>query len=99
MKRSKQCPKCGSLRIGHIEVQPDMSGDIPRPGPRPAGHTFKEVWLEGKRPHGVGVLEAYVCTECGYYESYVVDPQKVPWGQLGGFRMVNPEPEPGGPYR
>jgi predicted nucleic-acid-binding Zn-ribbon protein len=44
-----------------------------------------------------GFLEAYVCTACGYYESYVKQPETVPWTKLEGFAWVN-EAETG-PYR
>jgi len=29
--------------------------------------------------------EAYVCTECGYFEEYVKDPGAVPWEKLAPF--------------
>jgi hypothetical protein len=42
-------------------------------------------------------MEAYVCTSCGYIESYVKDPDKVPFEKLKHFSWVNPPA--GGPCR
>ena len=47
----------------------------------------------------VGQLEAWVCTECGFYETYVKDPSTVPFDELDGFRWVHPRPVEGGPFR
>lgn len=97
MKHSKQCPKCHSLRIGHLAVQPDFGGEHEKLAGRPAAFIHK--YRVGLDPVAIGSLEAYVCTACGYHETYVASPDKVPWNQLTGFRMINPEPKPDGPYR
>ena len=96
MKKTKQCPKCESRRVGHITYQPDADG----------GRTAWRLVGRPRYPDSVkldaaqlGVLEAYVCTECGYYESYVKDVDSVRWSELSGFRLVNPEPDKEGPYR
>ncbi len=91
MKKSKQCPKCDSLRIGYLESQPDKE--------EYGCYTDQVVGRKtGKIP--VGLLEAYVCTDCGYHETYVKDLPDVPWEKIDGFRWVNPpqQDEPG-PYR
>jgi hypothetical protein len=46
-----------------------------------------------------GRLEAYVCTACGYHETYVADVKKVEFDKLHGFVWINQEPEPEGPFR
>jgi len=44
-------------------------------------------------------LEAYICADCGYFESYVRTPDEVPWNDLVSFRWVNAAPPREGPYR
>jgi hypothetical protein len=95
MKRSKQCPKCESRKVGYINYQPESDGSSFR---WRVIATVREQLAYGSRPR-VGELEAYVCTECGYYESYVRKPDVIPWENLSGFRMLNPDPDPDGPYR
>jgi hypothetical protein len=46
-----------------------------------------------------GRLETYLCTECGFYETYVADVKKVEFEKLHGFVWVNPGTEPEGPFR
>lgn len=94
MKTSKQCPKCKSLRIGHIETQLDLAHAGPAPGH--VGQGPGSIW----RHEYVGELESYVCTECGHRESYVKDPGAVRWDRIKGFRWVNEDPGDGsGPFR
>jgi len=47
----------------------------------------------------VGRLEAYVCADCGYHETYVKEPDAVPWDRIAGFAWVNPPPADTGPFR
>lgn len=98
MKNTKQCPKCDSRRVGQITYQPDADGGgrtawrvIGRPRYSDAADKLDTAHL--------GLLEAYVCTECGYHESYVKDVESVRWSELSGFRLLNPEAESDGPYR
>ena len=119
MKRTKQCPKCGSVRIGHIPEQPDADDVIARPdhpaldpslpavgaastvAMRTLGISIDSVetgtWRYGRTKPMLGRLEAYVCTECGYHETYVASPRDVPWEKVSGFAWVNPSND--GPYR
>lgn len=112
MKNEKRCPKCDSMRVGHLAKQMERSGEFDRSVPRPlAVQTENEGrWPEGEVPWWgtqvyattsglVGQLEAYVCTACGYYETYVVEPSKIEWDKLVGFSMLNPEADPSGPFR
>jgi predicted nucleic-acid-binding Zn-ribbon protein len=96
MKVSRQCPKCESRKIGYINYQPDASGTFMRW--RVIAQVRKPEAFGTRWPR-LGELEAYVCTECGYYESYVKDPASTPWDQLSGFRLINPDGPPDGPYR
>jgi hypothetical protein len=48
----------------------------------------------------LGVMTAFVCTECGYQESYVNSPGEVPWNDLEGGVWLNPDaPDATGPFR
>lgn len=122
MKRTKQCPKCQSLRIGYLPDQPDADDSvhhIPPHGGDPRLRSFpsleenlparavgrsKESVETGWLQHGtviplLGRLEAYVCTDCGYHETYVTSPAALPWEKLVGFAWVNVPGDPDGPYR
>ena len=97
MKASKQCPKCSSLKVGYLEHVADK------------GHTsYEEAVVGTTQPHGnwlistveaAGVLEAYVCADCGFYETYVKDPSSVPFDKLQGFHWLNDLTGTGQPYR
>src|SRR4051812_43947615 len=100
MKRTRQCPKCQSVRIGYLPEQPDADDVIPRPehpaldrslpaigtnstlAIRTLGMSTESVntgvWMHGNVRPMIGKLEAYVCTECGYHETYVASPETVP---------------------
>jgi len=110
MKRSIQCPKCHSRRIGHLAQQADSEdtrirkGVVTRDlGVRPLGYACTPIETDGSNESFVviGELEAYVCTECGYFESYVKDPGTIDWRQLKGFTWVDLDRrgEGGGPFR
>lgn len=117
MKRSKQCPKCQSLRIGHIAFQVDANDVFVRrltdddvQFVRSAGQvvsrsvgivrtTERVTGFDGNVRLLVGQLEAYVCTTCGFHETYVRDPGTVDWDDVQGFTWINPEPVPEGPFR
>jgi len=97
VKASHQCPRCGSRAVGYLPSQPDEtdSGTTTRT----LGRVEKLGLLFAGR-HPAARLESYVCTACGYHESYVHDPGGVEWEKLVGFRWVNPPPDDGdGPYR
>ena len=94
MRTSNKCIKCGSLAIGHIDRLFDQTG-----ARRSESIPSKVLGLLGTTRQGVGVLEAFVCTECGYVETYVKDPSNVTFASIRGFRWVN-EPNAGnGPFR
>ncbi len=112
MKKSKQCPKCDSLRIGFIEVQPDVEnlvaadgGPAMRGTAVPArvvgvGKVVDSGWYNwGQISPLIGTLEAYVCADCGYHESYVSEPQSVDWDSIRKFSWVNADPARDTPFR
>lgn len=98
MKKSKQCPKCDSLRVGYLENMPDKIGC--QREPRFAGTAQKHDHRWHERSYSfVGELEGYVCTDCGYVETYVKSPETVKFADLDGFVWLNAEPDPRGPFR
>ena len=100
MKASKRCPKCNSLRVGHLEHQWQSDEGHGSAGPKamPVG-VVEEVAFFFKSREAVGQLEAYLCADCGYFETYVRDPASVPYEKLQGFSWLNPESVEAGPYR
>ena len=103
MKASKQCPKCDSMRIGYLEQLHDQVShdDAVKSSytyvPRKVGVTESNCRLHYLEGHGC--LEAYVCADCGYHETYMKDAQSISFDDLKGFHWLNPEPSDAGPYR
>ena len=63
MKDGK-CPKCGSEKVFHGTKIPAKSG--------PFGSNSIPISMLS-----IAALDNYVCTECGYVESYVADAKKL----------------------
>jgi predicted Zn-ribbon and HTH transcriptional regulator len=85
MKMNKQCPKCQSRKIGHLESLLDSEGE--RDTKQKIGKVTENLY-SFKVKTTAGEIEAYVCTECGYYETYVKDPKSVPWNDMLGFSWL-----------
>ena len=83
MRTSGKCIKCGSLAIGHLSRLFDETGE------RGAKFSTAMLGVDGTTRQGAGPLEACVCTECGYVETYVTEPAAVSFEKLQGFRWVN----------
>jgi hypothetical protein len=83
MRTSSKCIKCGSLAIGHLSRRFDHTAE------RGAELKTATLGVIGTTRQGSGILESFVCTECGYLETYVADPSTVRFDQLRGFRWVN----------
>ncbi len=96
MKKTSQCPKCGSSKVGHLSTVQDLSDASRRlghPVPRRIAIASETTrgWLgESENESLAGDVEAWVCTECGYFEEYVKQPAGVPWDKLEGFSWCNP---------
>lgn len=98
MKNTSVCPKCNSKKIGYLENvihRTDtvvMSHEVKGHCPAPLGITRSEsggiikVIKEGP----VGMLEAYICGSCGFYETYIKDPSNVQYESIIGFKWINP---------
>lgn len=93
MKKTGQCPRCAGRKVGHLAYvndQDDYAGTkralavalIPRKG----------ILVDTiARDVHVASVEAWVCTECGYFEEYVRSPESVPWEQLEHFTWFQPD--------
>jgi predicted nucleic-acid-binding Zn-ribbon protein len=83
MRKTKKCPKCDCTKLVNIAVVADARGDGGSTlqaclAVRFEGHSF----LGNVKTRAVGKLEAVTCSECGYTEYYVADPQELqPDGQ------------------
>jgi predicted nucleic-acid-binding Zn-ribbon protein len=99
MKSSKQCPKCHSLDIGVLEVAALPHGtEVLDFRPQPVGVIRRRSWPVSVFVP-VGRLEAWICTECGYYETYIKEPSSISFEELHGFRWGSQSPKNKGPYR
>jgi predicted nucleic-acid-binding Zn-ribbon protein len=88
MKRTRRCPKCKCRKIGYISTVMDDTAGGQRP--RRLAETREGGFLKfGGAVHAAEV-EAYVCTECGYFEEYVKKPRDVPWDRLEAFERLQP---------
>ncbi len=83
MKKAGICPKCGSRKIGHFAYVADETDATTGPGRRRCLWRQSRGFLQGEDRADV---EAFVCTECGFFEEYVRDPHAVAWKNLKPFR-------------
>ena len=99
MKKTGICPKCDSQKIGFIEnVLNKTQGTV---GSRqvvgypkaPVGITRSETssGFLGSivRNTSAGELEAFFCTECGFFETYIKNPAELDYEKIEGFKMIN----------
>jgi predicted nucleic-acid-binding Zn-ribbon protein len=89
MKTSGKCSKCGSSRVGRLEYVADETDATTEPGKKRSLWWQSEGGFFSSKVHRADV-EAYVCTECGYFEEYVKNPQSIPWENLAPFRWHRP---------
>lgn len=101
MKKNKCCPKCDSLRIGHLaEVADSVGGGAnSRQALGDSSTPPKGLWQQLNHVRHHHYVEAFICTDCGYMETYAKDPATVPFERLPGFSWVNPEHTRQGPFR
>ena len=83
MKRTRQCPKCNGRRIGYLEGLADQ-GDHAHDRRIGKVSVGSVLGLQAFTAHGD--VEAFVCTECGYFEEYVKEPRAIEWDKMKGFR-------------
>jgi predicted nucleic-acid-binding Zn-ribbon protein len=70
MKASQKCVKCDSRRILIVDEMKQPAEGLSKT--RALCTTAAFVMMEGRRKE-FGLLQAYVCEECGYCELYVSD--------------------------
>jgi len=92
MKQRRRCPKCGSEEIGHLDHLPDTMSSEQEISEQALGLVIRR-----SGPEKVGVIEAFVCAGCGFLETYVRDPQGVPFEEIVGFSWVTSDSST--PYR
>jgi predicted nucleic-acid-binding Zn-ribbon protein len=91
MKKTWKCPKCDSQRVGYLEEVLDEQDPTRRDHARKVGMASAGSFLGLQAFSAHGRMEAFVCTDCGYFEEYVKDPHSVRWNDLQGFRWCRPE--------
>ena len=101
LKDDLRCPTCQGIKIGHLESVSDVgdhrearASDI-----RALGRYIYKEYSGSSRVQRVGAVEAYVCTECGYFEEYVKAPTSIPWESLHGFTWCRKARTGVGAYR
>jgi predicted nucleic-acid-binding Zn-ribbon protein len=71
MKRTRTCPKCGSRQILYVQEVADVGESTAEP----ARLAFvQRMGPFGNYGTGAGLIEAYVCSGCGYFEQYLREP-------------------------
>lgn len=90
MKLSRQCPKCQSLKVGYLEKILDHQGEGSVTSQK-IGKVSEKLWAYRVQT-AAGETEAYICTECGYYETYVKEPGSISWNDMVDFHWLNPPP-------
>jgi len=88
MKNDHRCPKCGTTHVGHFATVMDDIGAMTGVPRRLADARASGTWNTKRL---VVEVEAYVCTQCGYFEEYVKDAQAVEWEQIDGFEYLDAE--------
>ena len=81
MKKTKRCPKCQGTKIGRLHSVTDADGkyaDKSRVLGRPAYGD----------DDGSALVEAIVCTQCGFFEEYVKAPESVAWLDMPSFSWL-----------
>ena len=78
--RSGTCPKCQGTKIGHVPILVDWDR---------GAHRRRLGKGTVGRMTAYGEIEAYVCTQCGFFEEYVKTPGAVPWTSIDGFKWVD----------
>jgi len=88
MKSGKLCPKCGSKKIGYIDTVMDDAGHSKPKERKLAESLAGSAWQMGPRKAVSAVVEAYVCTSCGYFEEYVKDASTLEWSKIKAFTFL-----------
>lgn len=101
MKRTGICTKCSGQRVIKVAMVVDGTDDATGGYGTPIyrrepGHPVPRAILATRNQNVCGFTEAYVCTECGWFEEYIAHPEKVEWKEIEG---VWAKPIAPAPYR
>ena len=84
MKATGKCPKCQGTKIGRAKSILDSEHHDVHLGEGRDG----PLWgLIGKK-HSLK-LEAYICTSCGFVETYIKNPEGIKWDAVKNFEWVD----------
>ena len=89
MKNEHRCPKCGSTHGGYFDTVMDDIGAIEAVPRKLADARASGTWNLGPSAKAKAEVEAYVCTQCGYFEEYVKDAQNVDWEAIENFHWLD----------
>jgi len=97
MKQTHICPKCKATKIGYINnvinKTDTRAGSYSVVGysNAPLGTTTSEskksFGIKVVKKESIGELEAYICTSCGYYETYIKSPS-IQYENIDGFKWI-----------
>ena len=98
MKQTGVCPKCNSKKIGYLDnvtqrTDVNTGSQVVRghcPAPLGVSRTESEGFLKVIKEGPIGKLEAYFCSSCGFYETYIADPSSINYESIIGFRWISP---------
>ena len=104
--KTGRCPGCDSTRIGALECLPEETrggasyqalATMPyRPTSVDKAGKETKAARSARTTTKAGTLEVVVCSRCGRLETYVQDPQWVPFERLNGFSWISNPPADGG---
>ncbi len=93
--RDGSCTKCGSRKIGYLERvvhrTETRAGNRHATAPIGVGSSTSGSFIKVTKEFPIGEFEAFVCGDCGAFETYVKNPNDVPWDQNHGFRWIGEE--------
>ena len=114
MKRTGVCPKCQGKRVIRVAQVADAADWVGSGGERLSARsasqtvprrvlvlrTVSKGMLGGASESfaPAGETEAYACADCGFFEEYLREPQRIRWDDIDGAYWHS-VPDAGGPYR
>jgi hypothetical protein len=98
MKQTGVCPKCNSKKIGYLEnviqrTEADIGSQAVRghcPAPLGISRSESGGFIKVIKEGPVGMLEAYICGSCGFYETYIKEPSSIQYESIIGFKWISP---------
>ena len=94
MRQTHVCPKCGNnrlLAIARVDRVLDEYGRVESWHIARVPEPVDTFPLPGGEPVDAGIVQAYVCKECGFTEFYTEDPESIPVDGNIVSEIVGPE--------